>query len=112
MGVQSSRAKQRLTWRQKRAALERVARLGPLQPVQPCGHLADGAPDLRSGEVYVMPYGQVFHLGWCDVLGREWDAGTGLLVVERERVGQRRCCQVCTDDLAQDWSEGLPGLFA
>lgn len=102
--TRAGRGRARVSRRDVARALERVNRLGKLCPVEPVGYLPDGAPDRRVGEVYVMAFGTVYHLGWCETVGREWDRGSRLLVIERSGVGSRPCCRACTAELADPWS--------
>lgn len=80
----------------RRAAAAAARDLGRLRPVLAARRAPDGMPLLEHGQVYVTPFGAVFHPIPCEVVGRLWDVEPfGLLVVEREQVGRRECCPVC-----------------
>lgn len=77
-------------------AYQEAEALGPLTYVEPAARLVDGAPALGPDQVYVTPTGQVFHTGWCDLVGHQWDQRPkNLRVTVRSGVGRRRLCQQC-----------------
>lgn len=63
--------------------------------MEPAGRRADSAPDLGPGQVFVSPYGRLFHRGWCDTVGHYWDERGRLQVTTDDLVGTRKPCPQC-----------------